>query len=258
MSASDERPGRPVAYGRPETLAFSSLKLDRGEALGYVGYAGQEVDDVLRARFERLADACERDLRPLCVYATFEVDRARTRWDEGDGDPCVALEGTNLVLGGRDIAAHLHGAREVAFLACTLGVASERELRKHAALSPVDAVLYGAAASALVEAAANAAEAALVASAAVRGLRTNFRYSPGYGDLSLSVQPAFLRALDATARIGVSVTEGNLLVPTKSVTAAIGLFDGSAPDTGARDSCSSCALKGCCSLREKGCTCHGS
>ena len=248
--------GALAAYGRPETLRLPALTLDRTEALGYVGYAGQVLDDELRERFERLADACERDLHPACACAAFEVDAARTRW--GGDDAQVALAGSQLVLPGRDIARHLEGAREVVLMACTLGAASERELRKHAALSPVDALLYGAAASAFVEAAANAAEAAIVERAAARGLRASFRYSPGYGDLPLAVQPAFLDALDATRRIGLGVTEGNLLVPTKSVTAVIGLFDGPAPKTAVRAACETCQLRGCCPRREKGRTCHGS
>ena len=106
-----------------------------------------------------------------------------------------------LVLEGRDIARHLDGACEAVLMACTLGAESERALRLRTATSPTDALLYGAAASALVEAAADAEESRIVAEAAARGLRTNFRYSPGFGDLPLAVQPAFLAALDAPRRI---------------------------------------------------------
>lgn len=232
-----------------------ALRLDRAEALRYLGYAGQELDEGLRVRFEQLADACERALRPACVHATFDVDEARSCWD-GD-EPRVALAGSPLMLEGRSIAAHLRGARKAALMACTLGAASERELRKHAALGPVDALLYDAAASALVEAAANAAEAAIVEEAADEGLHANFRFSPGYGDLPLTVQPAFLAALDAPRRIGLTVTEGNLLVPTKSITAVVGLFDRPLPSATARDACASCQLRPNCQLRKKGITCHG-
>lgn len=235
------------------------LTLDRDEALRYLGYAGQELDAELLARFEQLAQACERNLRPACVQAAFPVDAALTHWEDDDR-PQVALAGCGLVLPGRDITRHLHGAREVVLMACTLGAASERELRKYTATSPTDALMYGAAASALVEAAANTCDAAIVADAAARGLFASSRYSPGYGDLPLSVQPAFLAALDATRRIGLVATEGNLLVPTKSVTAVIGLFDAPRPGAeGARigDDCATCSLAESCRLKEKGRTCHG-
>lgn len=239
----------------PVSLPLPALALDRSEALRYLGYAGQELDEELRARFERLADACERTLRPACVRATFDVDGERSRWD-GDGAR-VALAGSPLVLEGRSIAAHLRGARKAALMACTLGAASERELRKHAALGPVDALLYGAAASALVEAAADATEAVVAEEAAAEGLHAGSRFSPGYGDLPLAVQPAFLDALDATRRIGLAATESNLLVPSKSITAIVGLFDQPVPDEGARDACASCRLRDDCPFRKKGITCHG-
>ena len=45
------------------------------------------------------------------------------------------------------------------------------------------------------------------------------RRSPGYGELPLSLSREILRRLDATRRIGVSITDADLLVPSKSVTA---------------------------------------
>ena len=56
-----------------------------------------------------------------------------------------------------------------------------------------------------------------------RGLVPTRRYSPGYGDLPLSVQPALLDALDAGRRLGVTLTESLLMVPMKSVTAVVGI-----------------------------------
>lgn len=238
--------------GRADTL---SLRLDRDEALRYLGYTGQKLDEGLRARFEELAGACERILRPACVRAMFEIDVERSCW-EGD-EPCVVLVGTSLALTGCDIAAHLRGACKAALMACTLGAASERELRKHAALGPTDGLLYDAAASALVEAAADAAETAIVEEAAACGLHANFRFSPGYGDFPLDVQPAFLAALDASRRIGVTTTSGNLLVPSKSITAVVGLFDCRQRAADKHDACASCRLHGSCPFREKGITCYG-
>ncbi len=231
------------------------LRLDRNEALRYLGYAGHAVDDGLLARFEQLARACEDGLQPTCAHAWFGIDEARTCWD--GSDVRVVLDGCGLTLAGRDIAEHARGAVAVALMACTLGVACERELRKYAALSPTDALLYGAAASALVEAAADAAEAVLVEQAAAQGLRTSFRYSPGYGDFPLAVQPAFLAALDAPRRMGLSATDANLLVPTKSVTAVVAAFDADSNHSGVRMSCARCSLRASCTLRKKGTTCHG-
>ena len=52
-----------------------------------------------------------------------------------------------------------------------------------------------------------------------RGKRLMPRRSPGYGDLPLSLSRTILEELDAPRKIGVSITDSNLLVPSKSVTA---------------------------------------
>ena len=52
-----------------------------------------------------------------------------------------------------------------------------------------------------------------------RGKRLMPRRSPGYGDLPLSLSRKIISELDATKKIGVSITDSDLLVPSKSVTA---------------------------------------
>lgn len=247
--------------GRFSAQEGTGLHLSRDEALGYLGYAGQQVDESLLARFHTLADSCEDVTTARYTWDLFDIDAVRSVSAEeaaGDGlQPCVALHGCDMVLAGGDIARHLEGACKVALMACTLGLENERELRKYAAVGAADGVMFGACASALVEAAGNAVEAQIVAEAASLGLRTNWRYSPGYGDLPLSVQPAFLAALDATRRIGLSATETCMLVPQKSITAIVGLFEPGKGTSSVRDACSVCQLRACCALRGRGVTCHG-
>lgn len=244
-----------VQYGRFAASRDNGVRLNRDEALGYLGYAGQRVEETLLARFHELAAACETTIEPVYAWTVVDIDEGRTQWD--GANPCVALAGSGLVLPGLSIVGHLRGARKVALMACTLGAASEREMRKFAALSKTDGVMFGACASALVEAAANTVEADIVAWAHEATLHTNWRFSPGYGDLPLDVQPAFLAALDATRKLGIMVTPTNMLVPVKSVTAVIGLFDEVRADAEVRHACRVCQLKGCCELRKRGITCHG-
>lgn len=51
------------------------------------------------------------------------------------------------------------------------------------------------------------------------GERLAARKSPGYGNMPLELSREIVRRLDASKRIGVSVTDSGLLVPSKSVTA---------------------------------------
>ncbi len=51
------------------------------------------------------------------------------------------------------------------------------------------------------------------------GERLKPRFSPGYGEVPLEKSHEIIAKLDATRKIGVSLTDSLLLVPSKSVTA---------------------------------------
>ena len=150
-------------------------------------------------------------------------------------------------------------------LAVTVGMQSEMLLRRERALSATDGLLVDACASSLVEQAANVLNAHIVEEATARNLAATSRFSPGYGDLSLSCQPAFLVASGADRALGIHATAAHLLVPTKSITAVIGLRShpnpareggaSTAPTEGIR--CSTCPVADTCALRAEGRTCYG-
>lgn len=144
-------------------------RVNRAEALRYLGYAGQALDAEMEARIDENIAACEREARPGFVFRSFPIETC----ERG-----VRLAGSSLVLEGVDIARHLKGAAECAVLACTLGVANEAGMARRKAQSALDAAIYGAAGSSLVESVTDACEATVVADAAKRGMRTNWRYSP--------------------------------------------------------------------------------
>ena len=79
--------------------------------------------------------------------------------------------------------------------------------------------------------------------AAAEGFYVRSRYSPGYGDLSLTYQAEFLRVLEATKKIGIVLSEGGVMIPEKSVTAVMGL---------SREQ-TKCHIEGCESCRNKNC-----
>ena len=56
-----------------------------------------------------------------------------------------------------------------------------------------------------------------------KGRITKHRYSPGYGDVSLSCQKDFFRLLPCT-RIGLTLMDTLIMAPEKSVTAYIGSY----------------------------------
>lgn len=226
--------------------------IDRSEVLRYLGYAGQGITTELDACIDDVIARCIRIGRPRGVWRIFEVADVGT---QDDRTPFVSLAGTSLELSGHSMEEHMAGAVAVGVMAVTVGMDVEREIRRLSLTDRVEQVVFDAAATTLVERAADACEADVVASAADRGLFCNGRFSPGYGDMSLEVQPVLLATLDAPRRLGISLSSTLLMTPTKSVTAVMGVFRD--PRRSSHPTCADCLCHDFCTIRTSGRTCRG-
>ena len=96
-------------------------------------------------------------------------------------------------------------------------------------------------------------EAELRQWAAEQGKYLTGRYSPGYGDWPITVQPKVAAVLDTARRAGLCVTDTNLMTPRKSITALLGVSDH--PVKGHLAGCGHCVLRTRCEYRKRGITC---
>lgn len=206
------------------------MELNIGEALRYLG-AGNPADEALRAQTSALARVLQERITPRFTWTLTEVSA--------------------LSLPGDTAAQMLADCRKACVLVCTLGAEFDGWVRKLQARDMARAVLLDALGSAYVEAGCDAAEDAI--RARFPGKYLTDRFSPGYGDLPLSVQPMLMR-LAGAARIGVTLTDSLLMNPQKSVTAVVGLAD--TPQRARIRGCESCAMKANCNLRKAGTCCH--
>jgi cobalamin-dependent methionine synthase I len=157
------------------------------------------------------------------------------------------------LLAGEDILAHLSGCDECLCMAVTLGTQVDALLRTHSAMDMAQAVVTDAAASAMVEAAADAWQQIWVQQLAAEGLYLTERFSPGYGDYPIALQSDLLALLDALRQIGLSATSASILTPRKSITAVCGVADH--PVRGKLAGCAHCALRTTCTKRKEGIFC---
>lgn len=104
------------------------------------------------------------------------------------------------------------------YLCGTIGVSFDIWQRRLAALSGADAYFSQQIGLDAVEREMDRLEAEARASLA-QGEALKPRRSPGYGQMPLELSREIIDKLDATHRIGVAMTESNLLAPSKSVTA---------------------------------------
>ena len=217
------------------------LKPDVREALRYLG-APNPPGELLR-QAEGLSAKLTGSVQPRYTYRIYGLDA---------GESGLCLQGAELELTGASAAKMLSGCRRVVLLACTLGSRFDTKLLALQARDMARAVIYDALGSALVEAGCNAAQEEIAAR--FPGVYLTDRFSPGYGDLPLDIQPALCAALDAQRRLGITVTPSLLMNPVKSVTAVIGLSD--RPQPARIRGCEFCSLRETCQFRKEGKCCE--
>lgn len=183
------------------------------EVLHYLGIRGGQPDPETLQDVLAFSEELEHKITGRWVYEAFEIEAHLP--DE------VALKGFPASLKGRDIAALLAPCDRVYLMACTLGPQAERFISLKSHLSATKGLIADACASSLVEAWCDRCEAE-IRSRAGNGL--TFRYSPGYGDLTLEIQKPILEALVAHKRIGLALNDSYLLTPRKSIVAILGVL----------------------------------
>lgn len=212
------------------------------------------MDADLQQRFESHACACEQQLRVQYCWRILPLNVTMRH-----GLPLTQVAGGALELPGVQLARHVRGAQAVVLAAVTLGFDCQRMLDQLGSVNAVDQLLRSTCASSLVEAGLDAVRDQLNQLLQPAGLHVGPPFAPGYGDLPLDVQPAFLDVLGARKSIGLCVTQGNMLLPEKSVTVCLGVFSQSVVPPDERTKaipCHNCTNKDSCELKKKGRTCY--
>lgn len=222
-------------------MELESIPMD--EVLRYLGAAGKDPGPLLP-----LAESCCRELlaaaRPRWTWRAFAC---------GETPEGVLLEG-GFLLPGEDIRRHLSGCREAVLLAATLSQGVDALLRRTQLSDLSRSLVLESCATAAIEEVCDRGEAVIREKYPDRSLTS--RYSPGYGDLPVTLQGEFLALLDAPRRMGLCATESSILTPRKSVTAVIGIREPGVETPPQKRSCESCSLRESCQYRRAGTTCQ--
>ena len=111
------------------------------------------------------------------------------------------------------------GGAEVVLLCGTIGAEFDAWQRRLSVLSAADALLSQQIGLEAVEKVMDELENEVKVKVEGEGRKLKRRRSPGYGNLPLALSRKIISELDAARKIGVSITDSDLLVPSKSVTA---------------------------------------
>jgi len=196
------------------SLLFSVDKNRVYRRLGYKKTTTQVNESMLRRVKTLLSDAAEM-VDPCGTYIIRKIKKRENRR--------ISFQKSRVTLEGQSIQNLLKEAFGAVFMAVTIGAALEERIAEETKGGNIDqAVVLDAFGSEAVEAAADSLNTFLVSQARQMRYFLSTRFSPGYGDLALSHQKSLHKEL-ALQDLGISITEKNLLLPEKTITAVIGV-----------------------------------
>lgn len=195
-------------------------------------YLGTDENSLTLAR--KAVEVIAKNANPRCVEATALLDRT-----DGEIKVCNMM----LSFKGKDIADLLDGCDNVYFFCATLGgeVDNAIENLKHTDLT----LAYAAdlCAGLWIDAYCDELEQKTRRKLREKGLYLTQRFSCGYGDFPLETQSQLVSSLLADKFLGIRLTTGGMMMPSKSVTAVAGICD-SMPKSVKR--CAVCPKKDVC------------
>lgn len=148
-------------------------------------------------------------IRPAAAAVVFDIKR--------DGEKLFVAD---TELEGKSIKKLLAPCNKCVVMAITVGFELDMKIAALGSASPALSLLADAAASSAVE---DACDACCESIESELGVKLTPRFSPGYGDLSMNIQPALLTLTNARRDLGLTVGSGCMLSPIKSVTAIAGI-----------------------------------
>lgn len=189
------------------------MDLRTKEAIRYLGFGKHPVDDKTMQLIKESFDELEKLAEKKFVYEIFELSAI------GGG-----VQIGQLNIHSKSLYKNLEPCKQVVLFGATLGTSVDRQLRKYEILNIAKAVVWQACAAAFLEEFCDEMQEKIL-----KELGPNYtmrpRFSPGYGDFSITYQDDILRMLNATKHVGITLTEAKMMSPSKSVTALIGICD---------------------------------
>lgn len=209
-----------------------------------MAYKGQEIDEDLNKKIDKCIERIMRNAKPRYTVGEYSIENI----DEG-----ILVSKSTFILRGEDIKKHLKGCSKIILLAATLGNDIDKIIKLNERLSLEDGIILDACATTLIESFCDSIEKEISEKKSKEGRSITFRYSPGYGDLPIECQRDFISVVEGSRKIGLYSTSNNILIPRKSVTAIIGVYDEIKEHK--KRSCENCSNYENCLYRRKGVSC---
>lgn len=209
------------------------------EAVRYLGYGTCAIDEQAMQLIQDSFGELEQVAVPKCIYRIFELSVP----DENK------IQIGKTMIESKNLSKNLFDCEQAILLGATLGAEVDRRIRKLEVLDITQALVMQACATAYLEEYLDDMQDELAKDLEKQQRYIRPRFSPGYGDFSILHQKDILRMLETTKHIGVSLTDGLMLTPTKSVTAVMGISKTKEPCHGR--GCEECTKTDCAYRRSE-------
>lgn len=190
--------------------SYAPMQVNLREVRRYAGYIGENeaVDALIKECIREIGGA----LSYKACYSVFPIKISANAIDLGF---------TTVVSG--DLAKCLSDCEKIIVFASSVGLGADRLIKKYSAVSPAKALVMNALCTERIESLCDAFCDEMREEFSKNGSTLTPRFSPGYGDLSLDLQTDLIRITEAQKHIGITLSENLIMIPTKSVTAIIGI-----------------------------------
>ena len=186
----------------------SEIEPCKKEALRYMGCKDLPSDGSLA----EIYDECLRQYKKAASYkAVYRFTTISQREPNTTNFGFCSISNSSLYK-------NLSCCNSAAVFAVTAGAGVDRLLLRYSKISPAHAVVADCIASSAIEVWCDEINGEIS-----KLYETRPRFSPGYGGVSLEYQKDVLAFLDAERKTGISLNDALMMIPTKSVTAFVGI-----------------------------------
>lgn len=217
-----------------------SISIDREEVLRYLEYKGQDIDNNLVEIIEECRNIAKDRINPRYTFRVYSIKQKYKG--------IIELEGTNLILESNDLYEILKDCNECILMAATLGINIEKDIKKYSCTELTKGIIIDSCATTAIEEVCDKVQNEIENNILKNGQYLTFRYSPGYGDLSMEKNTEILTILNGQKEIGLTITNSGIMIPRKSVIAIIGITDKKVEQD--KTSCSTCKNKSKCKFKK--------
>mgnify|MGYP002868853824 CR=1 FL=1 len=182
------------------------------DALRYMKVPPSDNNPGLKEVVSRNFDYLETFMTPRCVFGRFNFKKSESG---------IEIEGAEFQ--SKDVLRLTSRSDKCYLLAATLGHETDKKILTAQQKDMLEGLALDSCASVMIDEFIDEFIKNEIRPGLKDGEFLTSRFSPGYGDLSMEASKDIIMILNATKRIGLSVTKSLMMVPIKSVTAIIGL-----------------------------------